>query len=179
MAVRFAADSLYLLSVLAPSLLLSNCNPFRPAEVLYKRDALYNFLEEGFLSDDILQSVGSSSTLSSDSTLSDIRRRCLERARDMALDRMVSMMLHTNIGYHSRAGGTQNVKGEFRQDYPRVFSDREVILGSMDFADLLQQHFVAYQDLSSTDRCVVVIRIIQPDLSKKIRRHPLSFQPRP
>lgn len=156
------------------TLVLTGCSPFRPAEVLYKRDALYNFLEEGFLADDLLQTAGTSTYRSEDGNLGEIRGRCLERARDMALDRMVSIMLHTRFNIRGQLSSGQ--VGDFARDYPRRFSDRDTIRGSADFADLLGQHFVAYEDLSSAERCLVTIRVIRPSIARVIRSHPVSFQ---
>lgn len=156
------------------TLAVAACSPFRPAEVLYKRDALYNFLEEGFLADDLLQTAGASNYRSEDGNLAEIRARCLERARDMALDRMVSIMLHTRFNIRGQLASGQ--AGDFGRDYPRRFTDRDTTRGAADFADLLQHHFVAYEDLSSSERCLVTIRILQPSITRVIRSHPVSFQ---
>lgn len=159
------------------ALLASACSPFQPAEVLYKRDALYNFLEEGFLADDLLQTAGSSTYRSEDGGMDEIRGRCLERARDMALDRMVSIMLHTRFKIRGQLATAQS--GNFSLDYPRRFSDRDTSRGASDFADILQHHFVAFEDISSPERCLVAIRVLQPSIAKVIRSHPVSFQPAP
>jgi hypothetical protein len=154
-------------------LLVVSCSPFQASEVYYKRDALYNFLEEGFLAPDILQTAGSSIMRSSDGQLHEMRQACLNRAAEMAHDRMVSIMLHTR--FHI-PGGSKNEKGDFRQDYPHIFSDREILLGSIDFADLLNRSFLAFQDFSENG-CQVSLRLIESDLSKKIRQRPMSFRP--
>lgn len=160
--------------VLCGTLPLSmNCTPLQPSDIYYKRDALYNFLEEGFLSPDILQAAGSSTMRASDGQLQSMRQACLNRAAEMAHDRLVSMMLHTRFGI---PGSTRQKKGDFRQDYPHIFTDREILLGSIDFADLLNRSFVAFQDFNENG-CRVSVRLLESDLSKKIRQRPMSFRP--
>lgn len=150
-----------------------SCSPFQPSEIYYKRDALYNFLEEGFLSPDILQAAGSSTMRAGDGQLHQMRQACLNRAGEMAHDRLVSMMLHTRFGI---PGSAKQEKGDFRQDYPHVFTDREILLGSIDFANLLNRSFVAFQDFNENG-CQVSVRLLESDLSKKIRQRPMSFRP--
>lgn len=154
-------------------LLLYACSPFQPSEIYYKRDALYNFLEEGFVAPNILQAAGRSTMRAQDGSLHDIRQACLNRAREMAHDRLVSIMLHTRFRI---PGGSGNEKGNFKQDYPHVFTDREILLGAIDFADLLQHAFVAFHDFDENG-CLVTLRLLEPDLSQKIRNHPVSFRP--
>lgn len=153
--------------------LAMSCSPFQPSEIYYKRDALYNFLEEGFLSPDILQAAGSSTMRATDGQLQQMRQACLNRAGEMAHDRLVSMMLHTRFGV---PGSAKQEKGDFKQDYPHVFTDREILLGSIDFADLLNRSFVAFQDFNENG-CQVSVRLLESDLSKKIRQRPMSFRP--
>lgn len=151
---------------------LSSCSPFQASEIYYKRDALYNFLEEGFLSADILQAAGRSQFKSSDGTTHSIRMSCLNRATDMAHDRLVSMMLHTKLSIRNRSAST---RGDFQADYPHQFTDREILLASIDFAPLLNQSFTTFQDFSDNGSCLVVVRIIKDDISKSIRSFQLSF----
>ena len=150
-----------------------SCSPFQPSGIYYKRDALYNFLEEGFLSPDILQAAGSSTMRATDGQLQQMRQACLNRAGEMAHDRLVSMMLHTRFGI---PGSARQEKGDFKQDYPHVFTDREILLGSIDFADLLNRSFVAFQDFNENG-CQVSVRLLESDLSRKIRQRPMSFRP--
>ena len=149
------------------------CSPFQPSQIYYKRDALYNFLEEGYLSPDILQAAGSSTMQAGDGQLQQMRQACLNRAGEMAHDRLVSIMLHTRFGI---PGSAKQEKGDFKQDYPHVFTDREILLGSIDFADLLNRSFVAFQDFNENG-CQVSVRLLESDLSKKIRQRPMSFRP--
>lgn len=151
---------------------LSSCSPFQASEIYYKRDALYNFLEEGFLSADILQAAGRSQFKSSDGTSDSIRMSCLNRATDMAHDRLVSIMLHTKLALRNRSTGSN---GDFQADYPHQFTDREILLASIDFAPLLNQSFTTFQDFSDTGSCLVVVRIIKDDIANSIRSFQLSF----
>ena len=158
----------------------TGCSPFQPSEVYYKRDALYNFQEEGFAAANILQAAGRSELRSTDAAgasssnpLNTMRSKCIERAQTQAHDRLVSMMLHTKFNIR---GGRQNEKGDFKQDYPHVFTDREILLGSIDFAPLLNQSFIAYQNIEGAD-CQIILRIVQEDLSSAIGRYTLTFRP--
>lgn len=145
---------------------------FQPSEIYYKRDALYNFLEEGFLSSDIVQAAGSSKFKANDGTVDQIRLKCIKRAEDIAIDRLVSMMLHTKLGIGSKSADTA---GNFAADYPHNFTDREILLASIDFAPLLNQSFIAFQEFSDSGRCTTVIRIIEPNIVNSILAVRLSF----
>lgn len=162
--------ALFVCGALPPTM---NCSASVPSDIYYKRDALYNFLEEGFLSPDILQAAGSSSMRARDGDLHRMRQACLDRAAEMAHDRLVSIMLHTRF---TIPGGTKQERGDFRQDYPHVFTDREILLGSINFADLLNRSFIAFQDFNDNN-CQVSLRLLESDLSKKIRERPMSFRP--
>lgn len=142
--------------------------------MIYKRYALYNLEEEGYLSRDLVQTRA---TAVSDADAGKLQRDriCAHRALEKAQFRMARIFLHTRLDIPP-VPVTGN-RANFDQDYPVRFSDRDLFLATIDFASLLEKGYIALQDTSDGNVCTVVFRIRLPDLIRKVKSTDLSFRP--
>ena len=154
-------------------LIFFNCNP---TPYLLKKHVIYNFESEGFLSPDILQTIGRGVPFEDD-RLSTKRRSCLENAMSLAVDRCLSVFLHTNLDIRQAQEKRGAIERNFQSDYPKKFTRRDLIRARIDFEPLLKQGFVALQDARSPEYCTVVFRIQISDLPSQIRDIKLTFKP--
>lgn len=168
-------------AVLVIALFFSYC---RASDVIMREHVWYNFDTEGFLSPDVLQTIGRSTLKDSPRSLEGEKRHCLERALHQAERRALTVFLHTYFNLPPRKGSLTGQPGEaFRQDYPSPISERDYLRAEVDFKPLLDQGFIALQDSRSMEECTVVYRIVKDDLSREVRSMVVTFQldvkPRP
>ncbi len=158
------------------TLLAANC---QPSSFLVKQNVTYNFTTEGFLSPNVLQTVGQAEIESRRYGGSRAAHRlCLNTALRTAKERSLRVMLHTHFDVRpgqERSSGVDS--GDFARDYPLDFSERDLIRAELDFRDLLEQGFIALQDNRSRASCSVVFRIEGEDLPAQIRSVSLTFRP--
>ena len=172
LSIFLAAISL--ISVAAAATILPGC---RPSPYLTRKYAFYNFAREGFLSADIVQTIGQARIRPrGQGGMREARRRCLEDALGHASQRMLSIMMHTYFDIKAgapRAGMDEN----FASDYPRSFTGRDYIRAGIAFKPLLRKGFIALQDARSRENCTIVFRIIGSDMPAEIRSLKLKFKP--
>ncbi|MCB1138577.1 MAG: hypothetical protein KDK23_07470 [Leptospiraceae bacterium] len=154
--------------------LSGSCRFWEPSEVIYKRYALYNLEEEGYLAADIVQTRATAAS-DADSGKFQRDRLCAHRALEKAQFRMARIFLHTVLDIPP-VPVTGN-RASFDQDYPVRFSDRDLFLATIDFASILEKGYIALQDTSDGNVCTVVFRIREPDLIDDVRSVRLSFEP--
>lgn len=147
-----------------------------PSGVYYKRYALYNFEDEGFLASDLVQTIGTSEMPRLDTGIIQKRRQCLNAALDNARDRMISIFLHTHQDIDGSGVPVDASMNPYSSDYPVVFSARDIMLGTVTFRNLLDSAFIALQDSRSQKSCTIVLRIIDEDISTKIRAVDLEYE---
>lgn len=167
---KYKVSHLMLLLALAGS----GCQFWEPSDVLYKRYALYNLEEEGYLASDIVQTLGKSQS-TADAGKVQRDRICAQKALEKAQFRMARIFLHTRLSIPP-VPVTGN-RASFDQDYPVQFSDRDLFLATIDFAPILQKGYIALQDTSDGNVCTVVFRIRDADLIEEIESIELSFRP--
>ncbi|HBS03854.1 MAG TPA: hypothetical protein DEA96_02740 [Leptospiraceae bacterium] len=152
----------------------AGCRFWEPSDVIYKRYALYNLEEEGYLASDIIQTRGKANS-TADSGKVQRDRICAQKALEKAQFRMARIFLHTRLSIPP-VPVTGN-RASFDQDYPVQFSDRDLFLATIDYAAILQKGYIALQDTSDGNVCTVVFRIRDPNLIDEIKSVDLSFQP--
>ncbi|MBI38887.1 MAG: hypothetical protein CMF59_04755 [Leptospiraceae bacterium] len=155
-------------------LLTGGCRFWEPSDVIYKRYALYNLEEEGFLARDIVQTRGKAESLA-DSGKVQRDRICAQKALEKAQFRMARIFLHARLSIPP-VPVTGN-RASFDQDYPVQFSERDLFLATIDFASILQKGYIALQDTSDGNVCTVVFRIRESDLMDEVKSTDLSFRP--
>lgn len=165
-----------LLAVLISAFNLFSINSCTPSEVYYKRYALYNFDDEGFLAADLVQTIGKSKMPQIEAGLIQRRRLCLNSALDEARDRMVSIFLHTNQDIRASPLATNADENSYITDYPVQFSRRDIMLGTATFRQLLDTAFIALQDSRSEKSCTIVLRIIDDKIIDKINQYRLAYE---
>tara|TARA_Y100001937_G_scaffold128452_3_gene204944 strand:- start:188879 stop:189517 length:639 start_codon:yes stop_codon:yes gene_type:complete len=163
---------LLLLTLLAP--LSLSCRFWEASPVVYKRYALYNLDEEGYLARDLVQTKATAQS-TADSGKLQRDRICASKALEKAQFRMARIFLHTSLEIPP-VPVTGN-RASFDQDYPVRFSDRDLFLATIDFAPILQKGYIALQDTSDGNACTVVFRIQQTDLIDEVESIRLSFDP--
>jgi hypothetical protein len=144
------------------------CGSCKPSDVIYKEHVIYNFTSEGFLMHDVLQTIGKADVTRLDAGLEAGRSRCLEEAFYIAKKKALRVMFHTKLNI---PGGGNT----FDADYPVTFSEREYIRGNADFSPVLSKGYIALQDSRSSSNCLVVFRVMEKDLVKKIKKIDMSF----
>ncbi len=154
----------------------------QPSRFLEKRFVTYNFQDEGFLSNHVLQTVGQQSMNPQIHGGTDgARRLCLSAAERAARERSLRVMLHTRLNLQSNQPTELDFGAStFERDYPLEFTARDMIRAELDFRPLLDRGFIALQENRSRDACSVVFRIESRgdlDLPAEIRAVRLSFQP--
>ena len=154
---------------------LSACRFWVPSDVVYKKYALYNLNEEGYLASDLVQTRATAQVGNVDSGKVQRDRICVHRALEAAQFRMARIFLHTNLSIPP-VPVTGN-RASFDQDYPVRFSDRDLFLATIDFAGVLEKGYIALQDTSDANACTVVFRIRQSDLIDEVKEVSLTFLP--
>lgn len=147
-----------------------------PTPYIEQRHVRYNLTGEGFLSPNLLQTVGRHEAAERTS-----RQACLEGALDQAVRRALSVMLHTGHDIPPEGGRVGSTAlggaGEFERSYPFAFTERDYVRAMFDYESLLRRSYLALQDARSHTDCMVVLRIEGPDLPGQIRKVPRTFLP--
>lgn len=182
MSARF---SRYHAFFVAPALVITIAFAFnsgcQPSRFLEKRHVTYNFQDEGFLSNHVLQTVGQTTMDQARWGTEGARRLCLSQAEDLARQRSLRVMLHTRLDLTANQAQEVDLgSATFERDYPLAFTARDLIRAEVDFRRLLDRGFIALQENRSRDACSVVFRIESrghQDLPAEIRTVRLTFQP--
>ncbi|MCB1324808.1 MAG: hypothetical protein H7A21_11470 [Spirochaetales bacterium] len=143
---------------------------------LVNEHVTYNFSDEGFLSDRMLQTIGTAVVDISVPGLENASRRCLDDALVRARERALRVMLHTRFGVPGNTGAAGGLS-DFERDFPLEFSERDMIRGWIDFREILDRGFVVLKDNRSRESCLLVYRVQGEDLPAEFRAVPMSFQP--
>lgn len=149
-----------------------------PSELLYKEHALYNFTDEGFLSQDMVQTLGSSPYPGLALGSRGIKRVCTEEALKKARLKMLRIFLHTYFRIPPADSSYINDSDQFNRDYPLEFSRADYIKAEIDFLPVLEKGYIALQDTRSSDECYVVFRIRESNIIHVIRSSGVSFLPK-
>jgi len=153
-----------------------------PTESILKENVDFNFKEEGFLDPDTLQTIGEALYPALSEGIETQRVLCLKQALDVAKERSLRIMLHTNLNLPARkvtvnATATGTAQKDFDRDYPFPFSKRDLLHAEIDFMPLLDKGYIALQDTRTMEKCTVIFRIKGDDLPGEIRKYKLSFMP--
>jgi hypothetical protein len=164
--------------VAMPALFLIAC---QPSQFLEKRHVTYNFQDEGFLSNHVLQTTGSAQVTETRWGTAGGKRLCLGAAEQEARRRSLRVMLHTRLEIPAgQAAQGDMAAATFERDYPYAFSVRDLIRAELDFRVLLDRGFIALQENRKRGECSLVFRIESTgelDLPAEIRQVSLSFEP--
>ncbi len=125
----------------------------------------YNLQDEGFLNHNVIQTIGVSELRNDAKDKPSMQEKCLIRAENIAKERLVSVMIHTNKGIRSTI--KSNAK-TFNEDYPKKFSKGELIFWSLFFQPLLEKSKIVFQEIHHNS-CKVVLRLQDEGLLEKIR----------
>ncbi|MEQ9365253.1 MAG: hypothetical protein RIF32_13485 [Leptospirales bacterium] len=175
-----------LLSFFVAALLTVSCLALtgvgcQPSRFLEKRHVTYNFEEEGFLSNRVLQTIGQAGLSETTYGTEGARRLCLSAAEGVARERSLRVMLHTRLELSANQPAEIDFgSATFDRDYPLTFTARDMIRAEVDFRSILDRGFIALQENRGRDACSVVFRIesrSDADLPAEIRAVRLSFQP--
>lgn len=153
--------------------LVASCTP---SPILFKEHALYNFSEEGFLSGDLVQTIGTSPYPGDLVGKEGVRRMCLQLARDNARNRMLTIFLHTYFDIPP-TNNQKSIENTFQEDFPMTFNSTDLIRAEVDFQELLKDAYVALQDSRNPKKCSVVYRIMKANLPDSIRDTKTTFVP--
>ncbi len=160
---------------------------------LEKRHVTYNFQDEGFLSNRVLQTIGRGQVEAGASWgTAGARRRCLTAATQAARERTLRVMLHTRLDLQGnqpdQAAELDGLGGSsYARDYPLRFSPRDLLRAEVDFRALLDRGVIVLEENRERNSCSVVFRIealtgapanLPQDLPAEIRAVRLSFAPR-
>ena len=171
--IQLKSKSAFHFSMLVMLSLFLHCAPSR---ALQYASVNYNFLDEGFLSPHTLQTVGNSELHPDPSGKIIAQKKCSQRAYAVAKNRMLRIMLHTNLSIPPIESLTYNSKS-FDNDYPKIFSNADYIHAETDFHHILNKMFVALEDNRSKTSCKIILRLNGADLPDKIRAQRLAFKP--
>ena len=138
---------------------------------LLYREVRYNFTSEGFLSPDLLQTIGKAH-LPEDAAGRAARRACRSEALAIAQRRMLRVFLHTRLRLRPGFGSALGQGSSFERDYPVHFSPLELFEARIRFSELLRRSYIAVEDFRSKNTCLLVLRLSGNDLPAEIRNMP-------
>lgn len=165
----------FLLTLLLPvAFLVSAC---ATPDFFLKEYALYNLQDEGFLTPDLIQTIGRSDYPVDGYGLEGARRICTDEALQTARKRSLKILLHTYYNLPAIPSGQGVSASNFERDYPFPLTERDYIRAEIDFQSVLKRGYIALQDMRSSRNCTVVFRIYEKDLIHDIRNSQLTFQP--
>lgn len=153
-------------------------NTCQPSEILIVDEVQYNFTVEGFLSRNVLQTIGNAKFRDHKYGTDHARRACLLTAGDLARQRMLRVMLHTHFEIQGQANSSYLEQDPFESDYPVEFAPGEYIRAELAFRPLLDKSFIALENARSRSSCQVVLRLVGQDLPSRIRSQTVLFTPR-
>lgn len=146
-----------------------------PSAFIQKDRVDYNFQDEGFLSPDMIQTIGKARVRGSEVKADEL---CAASALGQAKRKALSIFLHTKFKLPSRKRTFSLQQGStFPDDYPFPLTDRDYARAEVDFETLLNTGFIALQDTRQAETCTVVFRIRSDDLPGAVRRIQVTFRP--
>lgn len=148
-----------------------------PSPFLLQKYAVYNFSDQGYLTPDLLQTIGRAKAQDHPDGPAAARRLCLETALKQALQNTLSVLMHTHFDIQARTESTTIQRNTFQGDYPFQFTDRDYTRAELDFRPLLKKGFIALQDARTAGNCTIVFRIAEANLPNKVRSMSLTFKP--
>ena len=154
----------------------------RQSEFLRKRYVDFNFIDEGFVSPSLLQTLGRASYKSEKGGSDKDEALCLKLAQRKARKRLLRVILHTHFRISSRnsfdkeRGKPVREKTAFEKDYPFSFSDDELLQAELAFQPFLQRAFIALQDSRDPKQCMVLYRVTGENLPEEIQQMKPAFK---
>lgn len=163
----------HLIAILIVTTIGASCTP---SAVVYDRHVFYNFQDEGFLDRNTIQTIGRAEYPPGDIGKEAADRICLERALDVARKRALSIILHTAFSIPGQPG--TSTSGTFEQDYPRQFSEIDLIRAELSYAAIINPGFIALQDVRQEKKCSIIFRIEGNNLPSQIKSLKPGFEVR-
>lgn len=167
-AERYRDFPISVMLLIAALITVISCTP---SDVVFKKYAEHDFQTEGFLTRNILQTIGRAAMPEGQLSHIEARKQCLEKAYLEAEKKMLNVFLHTKLDIPSAA------QSGFERDYPHPFTDRDLIRAYADFYPLLENAFIALQDTRSYRECTLVLRIRSENIPRHIRNIEMTFEP--
>ena len=157
--------------------LLINC---KTTEFLKKRFVDYNFTDEGFLTTDVVQVISKANFISETSSIENDRKVCLILAQRNAVKKILSIFLHIkfNLGTTSNLALNKTKFQTFIDDYPITFSEIDYLKAEINFLEWVNKAEIVIQDTRTQNECMVVVRINDKNLNKKIHNAKVNFYPK-
>lgn len=146
-----------------------------PSLLIQKDKVDFNFQDEGFLSPQLLQTVGKAKVAGSEVRADEY---CADLALAQAKRKALTALVHTRFDLPSRKKTVSLQPGSaFPDDYPFPLTERDYARASLDFDELLNTGYIALQDTRQVESCTVVFRIRSEDLPAAVRRVQVTFRP--
>lgn len=153
---------------------LFNC---KQSEFLSKRYSYFNFIDEGFLSPSLLQTIGSAKFYSEKWISTKNKQMCLDLAQRDARRRLLRIILHLYLRIPSKISSrisprisTKNIsnnktraiqlsKDDLSSSYPVHFTNTNIVRAELAFREFIGRGFIVLADSREVKKCRVVYRV--------------------
>ncbi len=122
-----------------------------------------NYNDEGFLTNEIVQTIGISEIRNDSEDKNNIKIKCLWRAENIAKEKMVSIFIQTYQESNNKLKKNRTLKKT-----SEVFSKSELIYWSLVFDPLLMESRVTLKEIDKNS-CKVVLHLKKKDLISVIQ----------